>query len=166
MAVHGVSSCKGVLCSPEDREDLQWHLKESSRSHLASDSPPTGSTVTLVCLFIAPNKYKDNVCIQGSGLGTQHPLSVDLHLQNPACPSHPGASMAGPYIDILPCTKSEARGSLELQEEDHSGPILVLHSTATSSISHSSHRTECTGRDQDTGVATVCVVLLEQVHVH
>ena len=27
MAVHGVSSCKGVLWSPKNREDLQWPLK-------------------------------------------------------------------------------------------------------------------------------------------
>lgn len=93
MAVHGVNSCKGVLCSPEDREDLQWHLKESGRSHLASDSPSLGSVVTLACLLIVPNKYKDNVSIQGSGLDTQHP-PVDSHLRNPACTSHPGVSMA------------------------------------------------------------------------
>lgn len=49
----------------------------------------------------------------------------------------------------------------------HVGPCSSERkTTASSSISHSSHKTECTGRGQDTSVATVQVGILDQVHMH
>lgn len=94
-------------------------------------------------LLIAQNKCnKHSGFIQGIGVGTQHPMGVKSHLQKerclylqgPASPSHPGVSMADPHTSILPCIQSELHGPLCLQEEVQHGPILGLHSTATSSV--------------------------------
>lgn len=142
QSTESAASCKGgVLCIPEDSEDLQWPPQDKpwQRQQQVSLGPWFSSRMlcchTGLTCSLPKNKYKRSGFIQGIGLGTQHPMGVRSrlqkercsYLQGPASPSHPGVSMADPHTSILPCTQSEPRGPLCLQEE--------VHSTTTSSVS-------------------------------
>ena len=92
MAVHGVGSCKGgVLCIPEDSEDLQWQPQDKPWQKQQQVSlGPWFSSLTLCCHIglacsLPKNKYKHSGFIQGIDLGTQHPMGVKSRLQKERC---------------------------------------------------------------------------------